>query len=58
MELTFPTSMNKDELREFLAGIVMEALADSVGNPSQDRMASSSDNEQMVTVVEASKLRA
>jgi hypothetical protein len=53
MELTFLTSMNKDELREFLAGIVKEALAEGVRNPSQNRKESSSYNEQMVKIDEA-----
>ena len=56
MELTFLTSMNKDELREFLAGIVKEALADGVGNTSQNRMTSSSENEPMVKIDEAAKI--
>ena len=56
MELTFLTSMNKDELKEFLAGIVKEALADAGANPSRNRMAGSNDNEQMVKIDEAAKI--
>ncbi len=50
------TSITKDELREFLAGIAKEALADGVRNPSAIHMASSSDNEPMVKIDKAAKI--
>jgi excisionase family DNA binding protein len=56
MELTFIPSMNKEEPKEFLAGIVKEALADGVGNLPRNRLANQPDNEQMVTVNEAATI--
>ncbi len=56
MQLTFLTSMNRDQLKEFFAGIIREVISEGQSRLAKATGNLNPDDEQMVNIAEAARI--
>ncbi len=56
MELTFLTSMNRDQLKEFLGGIIKEAIFEGPSDKAKGPIFANPEDEPMVGITEAARI--
>ncbi len=56
MELTFLTSMNRDQLKEFLGGIIEEAIFEGPSDKAKRPIFANPEDEPMVGITEAARI--